>query len=48
MLDGSWPLPHPHTMTLRFERYVALGDSSPKGFIDPNGQNLVAAPQPVR
>ena len=37
MLDGSKPVPHTHAMPLRFERYVALGDSSTEGLDDPDG-----------
>jgi len=35
MLDGSGRAPHTGAMTLRFERYVALGDSSTEGLGDP-------------
>ena len=37
MLDGSGRAQHTHVMTLRFERYVALGDSSTEGLDDPDG-----------
>jgi len=37
MLDGSEPVPHTVAMTLRFERYVAIGDSSTEGLDDPDG-----------
>jgi lysophospholipase L1-like esterase len=36
MLDGSEPVPHTVAMTLRFERYVAIGDSSTEGLDDPD------------
>jgi lysophospholipase L1-like esterase len=37
MLDVPGNVPHNIVMTLRFERYVAIGDSSTEGLQDPDG-----------